>query len=330
MILATRSEGKSMGYKNSILMGTIGGYRDRFHQFQPNRSFEERLEIAKTIPRTDGIEPVYPQDLGANGEAVAAVKASGLAVSAVNVNIKTEPQFRNGSFTHTDAGIRRETVQYIKTAMDMAAELETDMISVCPLIDGFDYAFQVDHQKQWAWAIECFAEATAHRDDVKVSIEYKAFETRNHIILPSMGKTLHFCDRVGAANLGVTMDMGHALMAGENPAAEMAMAADAGRLFYVHFNDNDRGADWDMLPASVNLWHTLETLHYMRRIGYEGWVAYDVFTRTEDNVNAIAATFEIMEDLEALLDKIGTDKLDTIIAEGIPSDGYCDLIKALL
>jgi len=214
--------------------------------------------------------------------------------------------------------------------MDMAVDLGTDMVSVCPLIDGFDYSFQVDHQKQWAWAIEAFSEAAAHRNDVKLSIEYKAYETRNHIILPSMGKTLHFCDRVGADNLGVTMDVGHALIAGENPAAEMAMAHDAGRLFYVHFNDNDRGADWDMLPASVHLWQTLETLHYMRRIGYDGWVAYDVFTRTEDNVAAIASTFEIMEDLEKLLDKIGSEKLEAIIAEGIPGNGYRDLIKALL
>lgn len=319
-----------MAYKNSILMGTLGGYRDRFHQFQPPRSFEERLEVAKTIPRTHGIEPVYPQDLGADGRNVGVVKRSGLPVSAVNVNIKTEPQFKEGSFTHKDPGVRAETIQYIKKAMDLAAELDTDMISVCPLIDGWDYAFQVDYQKQWAWAIAAFAEAAEYRSDIKISIEYKAFETRNHIILPSMGKTLHFCDRVGAKNLGVTMDVGHALIAGECPAAEMAMAHDANRLFYVHFNDNDRAADWDMLPASVHLWQTLETLHYMRRIGYEGWVAYDVFTRTEDNVNAIASTFEIMEDLERLLDKISHDEIEKIIAEGIPGDGYRQLIKALL
>lgn len=319
-----------MAYKNSILLGTIGGYKDRFHQFQADRSLEERLDIAKTIPRTDGVEPVYPQDLGRDGAGVKTVKDSGLGVSAVNVNIKTESKFKDGSFTHRDAGIRAETVQYIKTAMDMAADLGTDMISVCPLIDGWDYAFQVDHQKQWRWAIETFEEVAAHRDDIKVSIEYKAYESRNHIIMPSMGKTLHFCDRVGAKNLGVTMDVGHALIAGECPAAELAMAHDAGRLFYIHFNDNDRGADWDMLPASVHLWQTLETLHYMRRIGFDGWMAYDVFTRTGDNVEAVASTFEIMEDLEKLLDKLGHDKIESIIAEGLPQRGYRDLIKGLL
>ncbi|MEP4770357.1 MAG: sugar phosphate isomerase/epimerase family protein [Roseibium sp.] len=311
-------------------MGTIGGYRDRFHQYQVDRSFSERLDIAKTIPRTHGIEPVYPQDLGTDGSGVAAVKASGLAVSAVNVNIKSENKFREGSFTHRDAAIRAETVGYIKIAMDLSVDLGANMITVCPLIDGWDYAFQVDHIQQWKWAIEAFTEAAAHRDDVKVCIEYKAYESRNHILMPSMGKTLHFCDRVGAKNLGVTMDVGHALIAGECPAAEMVIAHEAERLFYVHFNDNDRGADWDMLPASVHLWQTLETLHYMRRIGFDGWLAYDVFTRSGDNAEAIAATFEIMEDLEKLLDKIGDDVFSKAIQGGIPAQGYRDLIKALL
>ncbi|MEP0564480.1 MAG: sugar phosphate isomerase/epimerase, partial [Paracoccaceae bacterium] len=94
-----------MVYKNSILMGTIGGYHDRFHQFMPARSFEERLEAAKTIPRTDGIEPVYPQDLGHDGEKIKTVQESGLAVSAVNVNIKSEAMFKHGSFTNRDAGV---------------------------------------------------------------------------------------------------------------------------------------------------------------------------------------------------------------------------------
>ena len=319
-----------MSFKNSILLGTIGAYRDRFHQYQVSRSFEQRLEIAKRIPRTHGVEPVYPQDLGANGSAVSTMKASGLDVSAVNVNVKSEDKFRSGSITNPDDGIRAEAVQYLKSAMDFAADLDSDMITVCPLIDGWDYAFQVDHVQQWRWAIDAFSEAAAHRDDIKVSIEYKAYESRNHIILPSMGKTLHLCDCVGVENIGVTMDVGHALIAGECPAAEIAAAHEAGRLFYVHFNDNDRGADWDMLPASVHLWETLEALHYLRRSGYDGWVAYDVFTRSGDNVEAISATFEIMEKLEELLDKIGTDTLNNAIQDGVPARSYRELIKALL
>jgi len=319
-----------MPIRNSILLGTLGRYADRFHQYQEPRSLEARLDIARTIPRTHGVEPVYPQDLGHKGESVQAVKNSGLAVSAVNVNVKGEDVFRNGSFTNPDAAVRRRSVDYLKTAMDMAADLNAGMLSVCPLIDGWDYSFQVDYMKQWEWLIECFTEATAHRPDIKVSIEYKAYEVRNRIVLPNMGRTLHFCDVVGARNLGVTMDVGHALIAGETPAAELCIAQAAGRLFYVHFNDNDRGADWDMLPASVNLWETLETLYYVEKLGWDGWMAYDVFTRSGDNAEAVAATFEIMENLGKLVKKIGMDELGAMKDEGIPARAFNKLIASLL
>ena len=319
-----------MPIRNSILLGTLGRYADRFHQYQEPRTLEQRLDIAKTIPRTHGVEPVYPQDLGHKGEHVAAVKNSGLAVSAVNVNVKGEDIFRNGSFTNPDAAVRQRAVEYLKTAMDMAADLDAGMLSVCPLIDGWDYAFQVDYMKQWEWLIECFTEATAYRSDVKISIEYKAYEVRNRIVLPNMGRTLHFCDVVGAKNLGVTMDVGHALIAGETPAAELCIAHAAGRLFYVHFNDNDRGADWDMLPASVNLWETLETLYYIERLGWDGWMAYDVFTRSGDNAEAVAATFEIMENLGKLVHKIGMEQLSAMKDEGIPARAFNKLIASLL
>ena len=319
-----------MATKNSILLGTLGRYSDRFHTYQPDRTLAERLEIAKTIPRTDGVEPVYPQDLGHEGEHAGLVEESGLAVSAVNVNLKGEDVFRAGSFTNPDAGVRRTAIDYMTRAMDLSKRFGADMISVCPLIDGADHPFHVDHLAQWRWAIEAFSEVAAHDPSVKVSIEYKAYEVRNRIILPSMGRTLHFCDRVGADNLGVTMDLGHALIAHESPAAELAVAHDAGRLFYVHFNDNNRQADWDMPVASVNLWETLETIHLMDSLGYDGWIAYDVFTRAGDGRDAVGHTFETMEDLRALIAKIGPDRLQAMVEGGDSARTARDLVKALL
>lgn len=319
-----------MTFKNSILLGTLGRYHDRFHVYQTARSLEERLDIARDIPRTHGVEPVYPQDLGHDGAGVELVKKSGLAVSAVNVNVKSEDIFRHGSFTARDPEVRARALDYLKTSMDLAADLGANMLSVCPLIDGWDYPFEVDYQLQWKWLVEAFSKATEHRSDVKISIEYKAFESRNRIILPTMARTLHLCNVVGAPHLGVTMDVGHALFAGETPAAEAVLAHDAGRLFYVHFNDNDRAADWDMLPASVNLWETLELLFYLERLGWSGWFAYDVFTRSGDNAEAVAATFEIMENLEKLREKIGMETLKSMVAEGVPARNINRLIASLL
>src|SRR5690554_3278467 len=239
-----------MTLKNSIIVGILGRYADRFHEYQPARSFLENLKVATSIPGIEGLEVVYPQDFTDEKTSIQAIKDTGLPVSAVNLNVKSEAKFKNGSFTNPDQSIRAEAVSYLKSAMDLAAELGTDMVTCCPLIDGHDYNFQVNYLDQWRWLEEGIREGASHRSDIKVSLEYKPFEARNNIILADMGRTLHLCNQVGLDNVGVTMDVGHALAAQENPAEMACIAGSANRMFYVHFNDNNRGWDWDMLPGS--------------------------------------------------------------------------------
>lgn len=57
----------------------------------------------------------------------------------------------------------------------------------------------------------------------------------------------------------------------------VALLADAGKLFLVHGNDNYRHWDWDLIPGSINFWDLVESTYYLRKIGYEGWIAFDVF-----------------------------------------------------
>ena len=319
-----------MAIKNSILLGTLGRYADRFHTYQPERSVEERLRMAEKVRGADGVEPVYPQDLGRSGERLNLVKDCALPVSAVNVNIKGDAEFCRGALTSTEESTRALALDYIKSGMDMATEVGTEMVSVCPLIDGWDHPFEVDYNRQWTWIADALAEAAAHRPEIKLSIEYKPFEVRNRITLGTMARTLLMCEEVGADNLGVTMDAGHALIAQESPAAELCLAHHKNRLFYVHFNDNDRQWDWDTVPGSVNLWEMIETLYWVRRLGWSGWFAYDVFTRKGDPAEALEKTFEIMDLFEKLLDKFGMDELGEMIAQGDPAPTFATLIRKLV
>jgi xylose isomerase len=214
--------------------------------------------------------------------------------------------------------------------MDLAADLGAWMVTCCPLIDGHNYSFQVDYSKQWAWLVDGIAEAARYRSDVKLSLEYKLNESRNYVILGDMGRTLYLCETLGLPNVGVTMDVGHALVAKEAPAAMVALAAQAKRLFYVHFNDNGREWDWDMLPGSVNLWDLIEVLFYLDRLDWSGWLAYDVLTRNGDPVETMSATIAIMKSAEALLDKLGRGRLEALIEDGIPSRAFEYLVGALL
>lgn len=319
-----------MKLRHSVMAGLMGRQADRFHEYQPRQTFAECLAMTQQVEGVDGIEVVYPGDFYNVRETVSLIADSGLPVSAVNLNVKSEKKWQTGSFTSADARLRADAVADMRTVMDLAAELDAWMVTCCPLIDGHNYAFQADYAKQWQWLEEGIREASSYRSDVRISLEYKLNESRNYVILGDMGRTLYLCEALDRPNLGVTMDVGHALVAKETPAAMVALAAHAGRLFYVHFNDNGREWDWDMLPGSVNLWDLVEMIFYLDRLGWEGWLAYDVLTRDGDPVQTMNATIAIMKAAEALLDKLGRDKLEALIEEGIPAKAFRYLVESLL
>jgi xylose isomerase len=308
----------------------MGRQSDRFHQYQPAHDLAERLAMTKRVRGVDGIEVVYPSDFRDVRESVALIKDSGLPVSAVNLNVKSADKWQPGSFTATDPQLRADAVADLKIVMDLAAELDAWMVTCCPLIDGHNYSFQADYLKQWTWLEEGISEAARYRSDVKVSLEYKLNESRNYVILGDMGRTLFLCERLGLANVGVTMDVGHALVAKETPAEALCLAAQAGRLFYVHFNDNGREWDWDMLPGSVNLWDLIEMVFYLERLNWDGWLAYDVLTRNGDPVEMMSATIAIMDTAQELVEKLGRDRLQALVDEGIPARAYEYLVRSLL
>ena len=320
-----------MAMKHAVMVGLMGRQADRFHQYQPRRDFAECLKLAASVRGVEGLEVVYPQDFGGElPETVKLIRDTGLPVSAVNLNVKGDDCYGGGSFTAADAKVRAHAVSEMKVALDLAAELGAGMITCCPLIDGHNYAFQADYLKQWAWLEEGLAAAAAHRDDVRISLEYKLNESRNYCLLGDVGKTLLLCERLGNANFGVTMDAGHAYIARETPAESLCLAAQMDRLFYVHLNDNAREWDWDMIPGTVNLWDLVEMMYYLDRLEWDDWVAYDVLTRNGDPVENMSVTIEIVQTARKLLDKIGREQIAGFIAEGIPAKAFSHLVRSLL
>ncbi len=320
-----------MRLQHAIMVSLMGKQADRFHEYQPARPLDERLGMISQITEADGIEVVYPQDFTPDlDDAVAQIQASGWPVSAVNLNVKGAQKWQGGSFTAKDPDLRNDAVDDLKLAMDLAVELGTDMVTCCPLIDGHNYAFQVDYERQWRWLEEAVAEGAAHRDDVRISLEYKLNEARNYCILGDMGRTLLLCERIGLPNVGVTMDVGHALLAKETPAEVMMLASRLDRLFYVHLNDNGREWDWDMLPGSVNVWDLVEMLYYMERIDWDGWIAYDVNARNCTALESMNATLTMVEGASKLVDRFGLDELEKLVDEGNPARTFGHLMDSLL
>ena len=125
------------------------------------------------------------------------------------------------------------------------------MITCCPLSDGYEYAFETDYAQAWGWFIDGVgaAAATPGRAGVAWNTSHPSRATRSSC--PTPAPALAACLQIELPNVGVTMDIGHAL-AGEGTRQAAALLAQAGKLFLVHVNDNYRNWDWDMIPGSVN------------------------------------------------------------------------------
>jgi len=295
--------------KYAVITGFMGKVKDRFIDYQPPREMKEMVEMASRIKGCSGLEVVYPQNFTDPVKLKDLLKAYGLGVSTVNLNVKSEDIWRFGSFSSPDPAVRKEAVAYMKRAMDCAAELGCNLVTSAFLNDGADYPFELDYIRAFQDAADAVREAAEYRSDVRISLEYKASEPRVHCLLNNAGKMAYFCSVVGKDNVGVTLDVGHALQCLEIPADSAAFLGATGKLFYVHVNDNYRNWDWDMVPGTVNLWDYLEFALYLKRVGYNGWITADVFPQRHDPIRIMEKTFEWMDYIFDLADQMDEQKL---------------------
>ncbi len=316
-------------WKYAVILGFLGRLKDRFSSYGEERDLAGKFQAAAQIEGIQGLELVYPTDFADLSETSRLLHQYGLACSTVNVNIKAEARFQLGALTSKDSGIRREAVQYLKNGMDISARIGTHMITCCPLSDGYDYAFETDYRQAWRWFLDGIGEAAAYRADVRVCLEYKQSEPRHKVIIPNAGTTLAACLQIGLPNIGVTMDMGHALLAGEGTAWAAALLAQAGKLFLVHVNDNYRNWDWDMIPGSINVWDLVEVMFYLQEFGYQGWMTSDVAPFRLDAVKTNSATFRSLMWAGQVVEKIGREEIRRIVREGDPIDALDALQRVL-
>lgn len=146
----------------------------------------------------------------------------------------------------------------------------------------------MDYGALWERSVDAFrALADACGPSVRVSLEFKPTdEATRFSAVPSTGAALLLARDVGRGNFGLTLDLGHCLMAGENPAQSIAQAGLAGRLFGVQLGDGHSrlGAEDGLAFGSVHGAGALEAVVWLQKVNYTGVVYFDTFPRNEDPV----------------------------------------------
>jgi sugar/nucleoside kinase (ribokinase family)/sugar phosphate isomerase/epimerase len=202
----------------------------------PMNSPRDWLRRQATIRGLGCVDFNYPQhfhDWDAK-EAKQALDEANLVAGAVCLRYPSK--FARGAMNHPDPKLRREAIEITKQAAEVAKILGCNEVVVWSAYDGYDYPFQVSYKDKWNQIVEAFQECCDAYPDIKWSLEFKPTdENTRFFTVPSTGAAMLLLKDIDRPNMGLTLDMGHMLMSGENPGQSISMVGD--KLFGIQLND---------------------------------------------------------------------------------------------
>ena len=106
--------------KSALITAFVSRTKDRFHEYDREMTLEERLELVAQMDGMGGVEVIFPYEVNDATLLKSLLAKYRLDIAAINVNVKAEPEFRNGGLTSTDPGIRQRAVELIKDVKGFA------------------------------------------------------------------------------------------------------------------------------------------------------------------------------------------------------------------
>ncbi|MCL5999117.1 MAG: sugar phosphate isomerase/epimerase [Chloroflexi bacterium] len=304
----------------AVILGNLGNTCDRFlstgYKDQPPKAV--MFKQAASIEGVSGIELVGSWDITTQN--VAEVKQqlqdNGLKLASIIPDHFSQKRWGLGAFTSRDPEIRQQAIAETKAMMDAAVELGGDLVNLWPGQDGYDYPFQGNFDEAWCWIVEGVRECANYRKDVRLALEYKPKEPRTHSYMARAADTLLMALDTGCPNVGVTIDTSHSFVGGENVAEAAALLLRYKKLFHMHFNDNYRAWDDDMIVGSVHLVEYVELLYWLSKLKYDGWYSMDQYPYREDGRAAINESVRFVDGVWKKMNAFGLQRFGALLEKG--------------
>jgi len=235
---------------------------------------------------------------------------AGLEAEFVAPRLWEDPLTRDGGYTANRADQRQYALDRTKKALEIAETLGTRNIVLWLAREG---CF-VPESKDAARAVEQLVEAVdlilSQGADFRVMIEPKPNEPVDVSFVPTVGHALalgHLTQ--DPARVGVLIESAHSLLAGLDPAADMAFAIAHKKLWGVHLNDqNGMKFDQDRAFGAVNLRSAFNQVRVLLQHGFGSkgeYVGVDVKAlRTQDDAVAHKHLSHSIAVVEWLADKV--------------------------
>lgn len=215
---------------------------------------------------------VNRQDLEALEQCLA---DTGLLVANINGNTAVgyyqgkfwEPLFEP-SLANPDPQARNWRLRYTKSCIDLACRLHAPAISITSgrMVPGL---LPSESRKI---LLASLAEITEYAElkDIKVGIEYEPG------LLIGCGRDLvQILERIGSPKLGANLDIGHAVVAGENPVAIIQQLG--AKIFHIHLEDIADKQHYHLIPGDGEIDFN-PILQALEEVSYQGFLTVELYT----------------------------------------------------
>jgi xylose isomerase len=258
---------------------------------RPERDFEEKLAIYKeldfdavqfhdddAVPELDTLTPAQISEAAQTMRR--RLSDHGLEAEFVAPRLWEHPMTIDGAFTSNDPQARAYALDRAKKAVDIANELDTDLMVLWLAREGTYLRESKDVVRATHQLLEAIDMLLGYEPQLRIAIEPKPNEPMDMAFIPTMGHALALGFQASdPERVGALMESAHIVLAGLDPADEIGFAMACGKLWSVHLNDqNGAKFDEDRSFGSVNLRRAFNQVRVMdeNRFWEMGMVGLDV------------------------------------------------------
>ncbi|MFP5068125.1 L-rhamnose isomerase [Pseudonocardia nantongensis] len=334
-----RIETPSWGYGNS---GT------RFKVFtRPGvpRDPWEKIEDASVVHRLTGVAPSVslhiPWDTVEDYAELAKHAADlGVQIGVVNANVFQDDDFKLGSVTHPDPGVRRKAVDHLRHCVDVMDATGSRDLKLW-FADGTNYPGQDSIRARQDRLSEALHEVYGRLgDDQRMLLEYKLFEPAFYTTdVPDWGTAYAHCLTLGE-RAQVVIDTGHHAP-GTNIEFIVAVLARAGKLGAFDFNSRFY-ADDDLMAGAADPFQLFRIMHEIvvaDVLGPDSGVTFmlDQCHNIEQKIPAVIRSVQNVQEATAKALLVDTDELaaaqasgDVLAANAVLMDAFATDVRPML
>ena len=255
------------GHRIETASWAYGNSGTRFKVFPQEgvpRDPYEKIADAATVHRFTGVAPTValhiPWDKVDDYAGLARAAADeGIALGTINSNVFQDNDYKLGSVTNPDPGVRRKAIGHLLECVDVMDQTGSRDLKLW-FSDGTNYPGQDDARTRQERLAEALAQTYARLGDhQRMLLEYKLFEPAFYLTdVPDWGTAFVHCTTLGD-KAQVVIDTGHHAP-GTNIEFIVALLLRAGKLGAFDFNSRFY-ADDDLMVGAADPFQLFRILH---------------------------------------------------------------------